>query len=651
MLSLPRGAFQGHENVRLASAEWASPVEAARFVYEGKGALFVGALPYHDAWPKLMEIRQHAVKIRQAIEASSYTPPQKAKALDRLDKLWLQAMGSDCLPVGLNDDRHAITIAGARSGKGQSAIIPNLCLYPGSVVCLDPKGENATLTAARRGQGDQWASGLGQAVYVFDPFGVAEVADELRASLNPLALLSAESPLVVDDAALLAEGLILPGGDDDGHWTETARNLVKGVILHLVSTRPGATLFDLRKALTTGDAEGFKAAQAARKEAEAAREDDPDSPDDPEAILPKSVRSAFMFLLWSMSENQAFDGVVAGTAESLLGTGENERGSILSTARRNTAFLDTLGPRYKATLSGDFRPLDPDHLKAAPEGVTVYLCLPAERMGTHGRWLRLMIGLFLERMQRQIIQPASGVPVLFLLEEFFSLGSMPAIEKAAGYAAGFGVKLWIILQDLQQIKSLYKTSWQTFLANAGMVQIFGASDRDTLDYASQALGEFEVSRETVALTRNTSTGESQGSDLARFGPAFGAGLKQALFQSGARGLLSDVSRSTNTADSQSVNVGLHVVPLLRPDEIALHFARETGGMLVLLKGQRPLWVLRTNYNEAPWFRGLFTPLARWRDQHEPHQHPAPLWERAPTFRPVVSALNDLASAFPPERSA
>ena len=235
------------------------------------------------------------------------------------------------------------------------------------------------------------------------------------------------------------------------------------------------------------------------------REDvDPDAtftePPEPEGLMPETLRSPFAYLLWCMERNDAFDSVVAGTAETLLGTGENERGSILSTARRNTAFLDTLGPRYKATLSGEFRPFDPDHLKGAPEGVSVYLCLPAERIGTHGRWLRLMIGLFLEKMQRQLIEPASKAPVLFLLEEFFALGPMPSIEKAAGYAAGFGVKLWAILQDLQQLKSLYRTSWQTFLANAGAIQIFGASDRETLEYASKAMGEIEVSRVTASTS-------------------------------------------------------------------------------------------------------------------------------------------------------
>ena len=32
--------------------------------------------------------------------------------------------------------------------------------------------------------------------------------------------------------------------------------------------------------------------------------------------------------------------------------------------------------------------------------VTVYLCLPATRLGTHGRWLRMMIGMAIEAMER-----------------------------------------------------------------------------------------------------------------------------------------------------------------------------------------------------------------------------------------------------------
>lgn len=643
MLTLPRGGFRGRDEVRLATADWARPAEVARFPYAGGGGLFFGAVPYEDTWPGLRELWQKAGAAQLRIARAPLSPIARAQNIEQLERWWMTALAADCMPVGVDDDRHAVTIAGARSGKGQSGIVPNLCLYPGSVVCLDPKGENATLTAARRGHGDEWAQGLGQEVYVLDPFSVANVPEELRASLNPLALLERDSPLVVDDAALLAEGLILPGGDDESHWTETARNLVRGVILYLVATKPGATLFDVRRYLTVGDTAGFAAAVAARKEADRRLADDPSLDLNPDEILPERIRTAFVFLLWRMKQSDAFEGVIAGTAESLLGTGENERGSILSTARRNTAFLDTLGPRYRATLSGTFRPFDPDRLKALKAGATVYLCLPAERMGTHGRWLRLMIGLFLDRMQRELSPAAAGVPVLFLLEEFFALGTMPAIEKAAGYAAGFGVKLWMILQDIQQLKSLYKTSWQTFLANAGVVQIFGVSDKDTLDYASHALGEIEVTRVTRSRTTNRAESESEGSDLARFGPAVGGDdLKRGVMMASLRGLLSDKSRSVNESTGESENTALHVVPLLRPDEIARQFARESGTALLLIKGQRPMWTLRVNYNESPWLRGTYTPSARWRGQEAAGAQPAPFWERPrDPFRTVVDAFDRL----------
>ena len=45
--------------------------------------------------------------------------------------------------IGWKDDRHVMTIAGSRAGKGVSLIIPNLLLYEGSALVIDPKGENA----------------------------------------------------------------------------------------------------------------------------------------------------------------------------------------------------------------------------------------------------------------------------------------------------------------------------------------------------------------------------------------------------------------------------------------------------------------------------------------------------------------------------
>lgn len=45
---------------------------------------------------------------------------------------------------------HQLTIAPTRSGKGVGAIIPNLLTADRSVLCMDPKGENARITARAR---------------------------------------------------------------------------------------------------------------------------------------------------------------------------------------------------------------------------------------------------------------------------------------------------------------------------------------------------------------------------------------------------------------------------------------------------------------------------------------------------------------------
>jgi type IV secretion system protein VirD4 len=106
-----------------------------------------------------------------------------------------------------------------------------------------------------------------------------------------------------------------------------------------------------------------------------------------------------------LRRNLDFGGVVAMAAEALLDLADTERGSILSTARRNTKFLDS--PAMKRVLAHSA--FDLRDLKR--QAMSVYLCLPASRLHTHARWLRLMIGLSLAMMEREPTRP--DFPVLF----------------------------------------------------------------------------------------------------------------------------------------------------------------------------------------------------------------------------------------------
>ena len=73
--------------------------------------------------------------------------------------------------------------------------------------------------------------------------------------------------------------------------------------------------------------------------------------------------------------------------------------------------------------------------------------------------------------------PRDRPPILFMMEEFATLGHMEIMERAAAYFPGFGVKLWAVLQDTTQLQRYYTASWETFLGNAGLIQCFANGDQ------------------------------------------------------------------------------------------------------------------------------------------------------------------------------
>ena len=106
-------------------------------------------------------------------------------------------------------------------------------------------------------------------------------------------------------------------------------------------------------------------------------------------------------------------------------------------------------------------------------------------------------------LEQQGTYPRDRPPILFMMEEFATLGHMEIMERAAAYFPGFGVKLWAVLQDTTQLQRYYQNSWETFLGNAGLVQCFANGDQSTLDYISRRLERLVAPFELrTAFSRN-----------------------------------------------------------------------------------------------------------------------------------------------------
>lgn len=345
---------------------------------------------------------------------------------------------------------HLITLAPTRSGKGVGAIIPNLLTANRSVICVDPKGENARVAARARQQ-------FGR-VLVLDPF---EVSGLPTSCFNPLARLDPNGLDLAEDAALIAETLVYdpPGQVGEAHWNEEAKALIGGIIMHVVTSEP----------------------MVAR------------SPARVREILTAAPKDLHAHLL-TMQRSTAAGGLVARAANRQLGKSDREAAGVLSSAQRHTHFLDS--PRMSLVLGrSDFAFAD---LKR--DVATVFLVLPPERLATHARWLRLLVGQAIHELARAPRQGDGSV--LFLLDEFAALGRLEPIERAFALMAGYGLQLWAILQDLHQLKGLYGERAGTFLSNAGAIQVFNVADIDTATWVSRTLGTMTDSYHT------TSTSES-----------------------------------------------------------------------------------------------------------------------------------------------
>lgn len=397
------------------------------------------------------------------------------------EKIFLGASGGQM--IGISDNRHLLTIAGSRAGKGTSAIVPNLLLYPGSVLVLDPKGENASLTAERRGLGRGIPEGgLGQDVCVIDPFRVADVDDAYRSGFNPLAGLDPAADDFIDECDAIADALVVDtkGQDSGDHWTSSARSVLRGFIAW-VAAAPDIQQRDLNEVRRLIFL--------------------PPGSDD---VGPFEEQIFAMLTDPASGTPPIAHGVPHEAASALLSMSDRERASVLSTVRENIAFLSS--PPMAATLAAGGR--SPD-LKAWKFGKSaVYLCLPASRLHRHFRMFRLFINRLLGAVEA--VKDVPTPPALMILDEMHVLGHMKALETAAGLLAGYGVRIWSIWQDIAQLKQIYKDRWETFLGNASVFQTFGLNDLSSLKYVSDRLGTsstLSISRSELS-TEQAATGFS-----------------------------------------------------------------------------------------------------------------------------------------------
>jgi type IV secretion system protein VirD4 len=408
-------------------------------------------------------------------------------------------------------ETHLLSIAPTGGGKGLGAVFPNLLDYPGGVFCTDIKGENYAVTARYR------RAALGQLVEAIDPFGLVGGT----ARYNPLDLIDPSRADAYDLARLIASMLVVPEPErHEPFWEDEAASLISAMVLYVALTAAPEErhLGTVRHDLTLSDKD-------------------------------------FATLLKEMAATEACYGLIQRAANRIRQKESRLLSGILASTNRHTEVLDS--PSLLRTLtSSTFRMED---LKLFPH--SIYLVLPPHHLRTHGRWLRLLVASALRVLTATPGQPSCKV--LLLLDEFPVLGRMEVVEEAIAYARSYGISIWMLVQDLAQLREVYRNSWETLLANTRVKQAFATSDETTAEYLSRLTGQATVRVESFNQSRGTSSGRN-------WLPHRQHGSSQNFGETGRRLLLADEVRRL-PADQQ----------------------------LLFISGQLPLLTSRVDYLRRP----------------------------------------------------
>lgn len=347
-------------------------------------------------------------------------------------------------------DEHVLVVAPTNTGKSVGVSLPTSLVWRHSMVALDLKGENWTVTSGLR-------SSFGP-VYRFDPTSPS------THRYNPLTQIR-RGEMEVRDAQILADMLVDPEGalTSRSHWQLRAFELLVATILYVLYAEREKTLARLAQILA-----------------------DPDRP--------------ITTLLGDMLERPLKDGsahpVVAAGARQLLDMADAERSGVVSTALGYLSlYRDPI--LANATSVSDF---SIGELIEGERPVSLYLVVPPEELSRLKALLRLVLNQILKRLTeiagRQAARPGfrEGRRVLLMLDEFPQLGRLDFFEHALAYIRGYRIKACLIAQSLNQVAQAYGEN-SSILDNAHVRVAFACNDERTARRISDMLG---VTTETRA---------------------------------------------------------------------------------------------------------------------------------------------------------
>ncbi|AZL15671.1 type IV secretory system conjugative DNA transfer family protein [Rickettsiales endosymbiont of Stachyamoeba lipophora] len=338
--------------------------------------------------------------------------------------------------------QHALLFAPTGSGKGVGFVIPNLLYWHESVIVHDIKLENYELTSG-------WRAKLGQQVFVWEPAN----PDGFTHCYNPIDWVSPKPGQMVDDVQKIAN-LILPKKD---FWENEARTLFVGIVLYLLAVPDKTKSFgEVVRTLRSDDCV-YNLAVVLDTIGK--------------YIHPVAYMNIAAFL-------QKADKERSGVISTLNSGLELWANPLIDAATARSDFNIMMFKKIKTTI---YVGLTPDNIKRLEPLMKVFYQQASE---------------FLSRKIPKKEDEPYGV--LFMMDEFPTLGKMEQFKTGIAYFRGYNVRLFLIIQDTEQLRDIYEEAgMNSFLSNSTYRITFSANNYQTAELISKLCGNKTVEQTSM----------------------------------------------------------------------------------------------------------------------------------------------------------
>lgn len=346
-----------------------------------------------------------------------------------------------------DDDVHILVFAGSRSGKGVGLVVPTLLSWVRSVVVYDLKRELWQITAG-------WRQKFSR-VLRFDP------TEPFSVRFNPLQEIR-KGLHEVKDVQNITEMLIDPDAtkEQKDHWEKNGNTLLQGIILHVLYAEKNKSIPGLLEFMS-----------------------------DPKRPMYECLEA----MLNTRHLGDRPHPVVASVAREMLNKHHEELASVWSTA------VTCLGLYRDPIIAHNTSESDftIDEIVNDETPVSLYIVVPP----SDDKRTRPLIRVMLNQIGRRLMEKSAGTDgsaahrhrLLMLLDEFAGLGQLGFLEESLGYSAGYGIKYFLITQDLSQINKYY-TENNTIIPGCHVRVSFGVIDDKTAKRVESLLGQGTVTR-------------------------------------------------------------------------------------------------------------------------------------------------------------